>query len=57
MSELPDNEYREQRIDNMRELEKMGYNPFGSAFERTGRLTEIRASFEEEKHVSAAGSH
>jgi len=50
-----DNEYREQRLANMRKLEEMGFKPFGSAFKRSGRLTEIKAAFEETKPVTAAG--
>ncbi len=49
------NEYRDQRLTNMRELEKAGHQPFGAAFERTGRLAEIRAGFEDGKIVRAAG--
>ncbi|MFO7936170.1 MAG: lysine--tRNA ligase [Kiritimatiellia bacterium] len=48
------NEYRKQRINNMRKLEELGFKPYGEAFERT-RLSEIRKSFEEKKEVSAAG--
>ncbi len=55
MSDMTQNEYREQRIANMHALEEMGYSPFGHAFTRTGRLAEIRNDFEEEKEVSAAG--
>lgn len=51
---LSDNEYREQRIANQHTLEKLGFKPFGQAFQRT-RLTEIRAGFEENKIVRAAG--
>lgn len=50
-----DNEYRRQRIANLRELEARGYAPFGQAFERTGRLGELRASFVEGRSVRAAG--
>ncbi len=50
-----DNEYRQQRLANMAALKEMGYEPFGQAFARTGRLAEIRADFEEEKQVTAAG--
>ncbi len=49
------NEYRDQRIQNMKHLAEAGYAPFGKAFERSGRLAEIRAEFEEEKRVKAAG--
>lgn len=55
MSEINDNEYRVQRIKNMEKLREMGYNPFGRAFERTGSLAGIRAGFEPEKRVKAAG--
>lgn len=48
------NEYREQRIANMAQLEALGFKPYGEAFERT-RLSEIRAGFEEGKIVRAAG--
>ena len=48
------NEYREQRIANMRKLEELGFKPFGQAFERS-RLSEVRAGFEENKTVRAAG--
>ena len=49
------NEYRDQRIQNMQALAEAGYEPFGRAFERTGRLAEIRASFEEDREVRLAG--
>jgi lysyl-tRNA synthetase class 2 len=55
MSENSGNEYREQRLANMRELERRGYPPFGGAFERTGRLADIRAGFAEGTIVRAAG--
>lgn len=48
------NEYREQRIANLKKLEAFGMKPYGQAFERT-RLSEIRAAFEEGKAVRAAG--
>ena len=55
MSEIPENEYREQRLAKMARLQEMGYDPFGRAFERDGRLAEVRASFEEEGRVRIAG--
>lgn len=55
MSEAPDNEYREQRLANMRELEAMGYQPFGRAFIRSGSLAAILRDYEEDKAISAAG--
>ena len=48
------NEYRAQRIVNLRKLEELGFEPYGRAFERT-RLSEVRAGFEEDKKVRAAG--
>jgi lysyl-tRNA synthetase class 2 len=50
-----DNEYRQQRIANMAALQDLGYEPFGRAFTRTGRLAELRADFETDKAVTAAG--
>lgn len=55
MTELSDNEYREQRLTNMKNLVAMGHKPFGHAFKRTGRLAEIRSAFEEARRVTAAG--
>jgi lysyl-tRNA synthetase class 2 len=49
------NEYREQRLVNLRKLAEAGYPPFGGAFARTGRLADIRAGFEEDREVTAAG--
>ncbi len=55
MTDTDQNEYRQQRHTNMLELQKMGYKPFGEAFERSGRLADVRADFAEEKSVSMAG--
>lgn len=49
------NEYREQRLAHLKQLSELGYAPFGAAFARTGRLSEVRAEFAEGRHVSAAG--
>jgi lysyl-tRNA synthetase class 2 len=54
-SETGLNEYRGQRLRNMRALAERGYPPYGEAFQRTGRLAEIRARFEEGREVRAAG--
>ncbi len=48
------NEYRDQRIANMKALQELGFNPYGSAFQRE-RLSDVRAGFEENKTVRAAG--
>lgn len=49
------NEYRNQRLANMEKLRELGYAPFGAAYARTGRLAELKANFEENKPVRAAG--
>jgi len=51
---LESNAYREQRIANLRKLEAFGFKPYGQAFERM-RLSDVRATFEENKTVRAAG--
>ena len=55
MSGTEDNEYRQQRIANLRELEARGYAAYGGAFARTGTLAELRAGFAENLAVRAAG--
>ncbi|MBN1675549.1 MAG: lysine--tRNA ligase [Kiritimatiellae bacterium] len=55
MNEPDQNEYRNNRIANMERLAEKGYRPYGRTFPRSGRLAEIRAGFEEEKRVRAAG--
>ncbi len=49
------NEFYNQRLANMERLKEMGYEPFGRAFDRTGRLAAIRAQFEEGRKVRMAG--
>ncbi len=51
----PGNLYREQRITNLDRLAALGHAPYGRAFERTGRLRELRDTFEEGRPVRAAG--
>ncbi len=51
----PKNAYREQRLANRQALEEMGYPASGGAFARTGRLSELRAAFEDGRRVRAAG--
>jgi lysyl-tRNA synthetase class 2 len=55
MSINEQNEYRTQRLANLRKLEEMGHKPFGGAFARSGNLAEIRAAFADESPVRAAG--
>lgn len=50
-----DNDFREQRLANLRRLEELGYPPFGGAFARSGRIEEILAGFAEQKPARAAG--
>lgn len=50
------NEYREQRLNNLNALKAAGYaTPFGHAFARSGSLASIRAGFQENATVQAAG--
>lgn len=46
---------RGQRIQNMEKLQEAGYEPFGRAFDRDGRLAELVEGYEEGKEVSLAG--
>ena len=50
-----ENEFRQQRMENMRRLQSLGYEPFGAPFERSGRLAEILAGFAEQKPARIAG--
>ena len=53
--ELSGNEYRQQRIENMNQLETAGFPAFGKAFERTARLDELHTDFEMDRQVRACG--
>jgi lysyl-tRNA synthetase class 2 len=50
-----ESEFRAQRIANMEKLKALGYEPFGRAFARTGRLKDIRDRFEPGLKVRVAG--
>lgn len=52
---INENDFRQQRLQNMEGLKALGHEPFGRAFDRTGTLKEIRAGFEEGRVVKAAG--
>ena len=52
--EVETNEYLENRLAAMAELEKLGFRPYGRAYEHDD-LAKIREEFEEGKEVSAAG--
>jgi lysyl-tRNA synthetase class 2 len=52
---MQDNEYRQQRIENMEKLAAAGYPACGGAFERAGTLAALHADFEEGKVVKACG--
>jgi len=49
------NEYRQQRIQNMEKLEEAGFPSFGKAFERTANVEKLHADFEAGKQVKACG--
>lgn len=49
------NEYRQQRLANMAKLRELGYTPYGYAFERTGRLADVAAAFQEHAKARIAG--
>lgn len=49
------NEYRQQRLANLAELESRGYPPFGRAFERSGLIQNIRDAYAEGLKITAAG--
>ena len=53
--EVSGNEYRQQRVENMNQLAEVGYPAFGKAFERTSRLDELHAAFEEGRQVRVCG--
>jgi len=53
--EATGNEYRQQRIENMDQLVAAGFPAFGKAFERTARLDELHATFEEGRQVKVCG--
>lgn len=48
-------EYREQRLANLRALEARGYPAFGMAFERNDTIDAIRNGYAEDRSVRAAG--
>jgi len=50
-----DSSGHEQRILKLQQLVAAGYQPYGAAFESSGRLSEIRAAFAEGATVRAAG--
>ena len=52
---IHENEFREQRIANMKALETLGYTAFGGAYERTGTVGAVRAAFEEGRSARMAG--
>jgi len=50
-----ESEFRAQRLENLKKLQELGHEPFGRAFERTGRLAEVLDGFEENRSVRVAG--
>ncbi len=55
ISESDQNIYRQQRLENLKYLCEAGYRPSSAPFPRTGSLADIRAGFEENRQISAAG--
>lgn len=53
--EATTNDFYEQRLAKMRKLAALGYQPYGGAFPRTGRLADIRTGFTEGRAVAIAG--
>ena len=52
---MQDNEYRQQRIENMEKLAEAGFPAYGNAFDRTATLEKLNADFEEAQQVKACG--
>lgn len=52
---MQDNEYRQQRIENMNKLAAAGFPAYGNAFARSGRLSELHENFEVGNQVKASG--
>ncbi len=52
---MQDNEYRQQRIENMKNLAEAGFPAYGNAFDRTDTLENLHANFEDGKMVKACG--
>jgi lysyl-tRNA synthetase class 2 len=55
LPESTGDDVRAQRLANMERLAALGYPPFGGAFPRGGRLSEIRERFAEHQRASLAG--
>lgn len=52
---MQDNEYRQQRIENMNKLAEAGFPATGKSFDRTATLEKLHADFEEGQQVKACG--
>lgn len=55
MSDIQEDQYREQRLRNMEQLAARGIDPFGGRFQRTGSISKVAESFQEGAGVSIAG--
>ena len=51
---MPDNEYRQQRLANMKALADLGYEPFGCKYDHED-LDKVRETFEEGRVTRVAG--
>lgn len=52
---VQEQEYRQQRLIHLEKLKALGFEPYGSAFDRTGSLAAIREGFSEGRAVRVAG--
>ena len=50
-----EDEFRRQRLANLQALKERGIEPYGAAYARDGKVSEIRAAFAEGKTVRMAG--
>ena len=52
---MQDNEYRQQRIENMEKMAAAGYPAYGNAFDRSGTLKELQENFEAGQQLNVCG--
>ena len=55
MENLNNNEYRNQRIENMKKLSELGFSSYKENFKRSGMLVDLLNNFELDNPVSACG--
>jgi lysyl-tRNA synthetase class 2 len=54
-TESEQNEYIQQRHNNLEKMSELGFTPWQGNWKRDGRLADLRASFREDAPVAAAG--